>query len=318
MNVTSAAALLATAAAADDVAIGLLALLAGAVADGRHAPGRLRVVAQRRGALATAVRVVHWIHGRAAGLGAHAHVALAARLAHRDVLVVGVADHADGGAALGAHHAHLAGGQAQRRHVALLGHELDARAGGAGELPAAARLELDVVHERADRHRGQRHRVADGDVLPDAGDDAHADAQPVRGQDVALDAVDVVQQRDVGRPVGVVLDRGDLRRHSVAGPLEVDPPVQALGAAATVAGGLTPVGVAAAGLGQALDEGPLRRGLGDLGVVGVGDEPAAGRGGLGLADRHYRSASRPWKMGIDSPSRTCTIAFFQARVRPLV
>src|SRR5215218_932790 len=41
------------------------------------------------------------------------------------------------------------------------------------------RPELDVVHERADGHRGQRHRVADGDVLADAGDDGHTDAQPV-------------------------------------------------------------------------------------------------------------------------------------------
>src|SRR5687768_9779311 len=286
MNETSAAALLATAAAADDVAVGLLALLAGAVADRRHAPGRLRVVAQRGGALAAAMRVVNRVHGGAARLRAHAHMALAAGLAHRDVLVVGVADDTDGGAALGAHHAHLAGGQAQRGHVALLGHQLDARAGGAGELAAAAGLELDVVHERADRHRGQRHRVADLDVLADARDDGHAHAQAVRREDVGLDAVDVVQQRDVGRPVGVVLDRGDLRRDVVARALEVDPPVQALGAATAVAGGLAPVGVAAAGLLEPLDEGLLGLGLRDLGVVGVRDEPTAGRGGLGLADRH--------------------------------
>src|SRR4051794_22945462 len=150
MNETSAAALLAAAAAADDVAVGLLALLAGAVADRRHAPGRLGVVAQRRGALAAAVRVVHRVHGGAAGLRSHAHVALAACLAHRDVLVVGVADDAHGRAALRTHHAHLPGGQAQRRHVALLRHQLDARAGGAAELAAAAGLHLDVVHERAD------------------------------------------------------------------------------------------------------------------------------------------------------------------------
>src|SRR5215208_5834778 len=108
MNVTSAAALLAAAAAADDVAVGLLALLAGAVADRRHAPGRLRVVAERRGALAAAVRVVDRVHRGAAGLRPHAEVALASRLAHGDVLVVRVADRADGRAALRAHHAHLA------------------------------------------------------------------------------------------------------------------------------------------------------------------------------------------------------------------
>src|SRR3954451_19752372 len=119
-NGSSAATLLAAATAADDVTVGLLALLAGAIADRRHAPGRLWMVAQGAGALAAAVRVVHRVHGGAARLRAHTHVALAAGLAHRDVLVVGVADDADGAAALGAHHAHLAGGQAQGRHAALL------------------------------------------------------------------------------------------------------------------------------------------------------------------------------------------------------
>ena len=105
------------------------------------------MVAQRAAALATAVRMVDGVHGLAARLRAHAQVALAAGLADRDVLVVGVADHADRRAAGGAHLAHLAGGQAQRRVVALLGHQLHADAGGARELRAAARLELDVVHQ---------------------------------------------------------------------------------------------------------------------------------------------------------------------------
>src|SRR3954469_7938915 len=134
MNDSSAAALLATATAADDVTVGLLALLAGAVADGRHATGRHRVVAQRAVDLTASLRVVHGVHRGAARLRADAHVTLAAGLAHRDVLVVGVADDAHGRAALRADHAHLAGGQAQRRHAALLRHQLDARAGGAAEL----------------------------------------------------------------------------------------------------------------------------------------------------------------------------------------
>src|SRR4051812_10711945 len=161
---SSAATLLAAAATADDVTVGLLALLTGAVADRRHAPGRLRMVTQRAAALATTVRVVDGVHGLAAGLRAHAEVALASGLADGDVLVVGVADHADRRPAVGAHLAHLARGQAQGGVVALLGHQLHADAGGARHLRAAPRLELDVVDQGADGHRGQRHRVADLDV----------------------------------------------------------------------------------------------------------------------------------------------------------
>src|SRR5215207_11285378 len=120
MNVTSAAALLPAATAADDVSVGLLPLLAGAVADRRHAPGGHRVVAQRAGALAAAVRVVHRVHGGAARLRAHAHVALAAGLADGDVLVVGVADRPDRRAAVRAHEPHRARGQVQGGVVTLL------------------------------------------------------------------------------------------------------------------------------------------------------------------------------------------------------
>src|SRR5437588_5645215 len=113
----------------DDVAVRLLALLARAVAECRHTPRRDRMAPRGRRALAAAVRMVDWVHRRAARLGTHAHVALAPRLADLDVLVVCVADRADGRPALAAHHPHLARGQAQGHVVALLGQQLDAGPG---------------------------------------------------------------------------------------------------------------------------------------------------------------------------------------------
>src|SRR4051812_42592155 len=240
----------------------------------------------RGGALAAAVRVVDGVHGRAARLRAHAHVALAAGLAHLDVLVIGVADRADGRPALVADHAHLARGQAQGRHAGVLGHELDGGPGGAAHLPAAARLELDVVDDGAGGDPGERQGVARADLRGVTRHHRRADLQARRGQDVGLHAVGVVQQRDVRGPVGVVLDRGDLRRDAVAAALEVDDAVQALGPAAAVAGGLAAVAVAPARLLQALDERALGLALRDLGEVGVGDEPLAGAGRPGLADGH--------------------------------
>ena len=60
--------------------------------------------------------------------------------------------------------------------------------------------------------------------------------QAVRGQDVALLAVDVVQQGDAGRAVRIVLDRIDLGRNAVLVAAEVDQPVRPLVAAAADAG----------------------------------------------------------------------------------
>ena len=71
------------------------------------------------------------------------------------------------------------------------------------------------MHQRAGRDVLERQRVAGLDVGGRAGLDHGADAEALRGDDVGLGAVDVVEQRDPRRPVGVVLDRGDLGGNTV-------------------------------------------------------------------------------------------------------
>src|SRR5213079_148762 len=128
---------------ADDHAVRLLVLLACGVAERRHAPRGDRVPARGGRTLAAAVRVVDGIHRGAARLRADALVTAAAGLPDRDVLVLGVADRADGRAALDRHHAHLAARETQRGAGALLRDELDRGAGGAAHLAAAPRCDLD-------------------------------------------------------------------------------------------------------------------------------------------------------------------------------
>src|SRR5206468_82668 len=109
--------------------------------------------------------------------------------------------------ALAAHHPHFGGAQPQRDVVAFLRHHLNAGARGAGQLAPAPDLELHVVHRGAERDLEQRHRVPDPDVRAWTGDDGVAYGEALGGQDVALLAVRVVQQRDARRAVGIVLDR---------------------------------------------------------------------------------------------------------------
>src|SRR6188472_2649781 len=302
--------------AAHDQAVGALVLLARAVTERRHAPRGNWVAAGGGRALAAAVRVVDGVHRGPAGLRAHAHVALAAGLADLDVLVVGVADRAHGRPAVRADHAHLARRQAQRRHVAVLGHELDRRAGGAAELASAAGLQLHVVDDRADGHVAQRERVADRDLRARARLHRGPDPEAVRGEDVALLAVGVVQQRDVCRAVRVVLDRRDLRGHPVLAALEVDPAVQTLGATAAVARRLAPAAVAPARLREALGERLLGLRAGDVGEVGIRREAPAGARGLGLADRHRQLALQPLK-ALEDRDRVAR-AHLHERERPAV
>src|SRR5207247_2046123 len=225
-----------------------------ALAERRDAPRRHGVTAALRLALAAAVWVVDGVHRGAAHGGALAEPAAAAGLAAGDVAVVDVAHLPDGGATRQQHPAHLAGRQPERRVARVLRDELDARSGGARHLAALAGLQLDVVDERAGRDVLERQGVARLDVGVGARLHDRPDAQAGRRQDVALEAVRVMEERDAGRAVRVVLDRRDLRGHSVLGALEVDHAVTALVAAALVARRDASVVVAAALLRQLLGQ----------------------------------------------------------------
>ena len=232
------------------------------------------------------MRVVDRVHDRTTDRRADALPAAAAGLAALDVGVLGVADLTDGGTAGDEHAAHLGGGHAQDGVATLLAHELAGVAGGTGDGSALARLELDGVHERTDRNLGQRQGVAGLDVCVDAGDDSVAHGEALRAEDVGLGAVDVVQERDAGGAVGVVLDGSDLGRHTVLVALEVDDAVLTLVAATLVTGGDAAEVVAAGLLGQRLEQRLLRLVSGDLGEVRDRLPTPAGAGGLEVLDSH--------------------------------
>ena len=105
-----------------------------------------------------------------------------------------------------------------------------------------------------ERDVAERHRVARLDVGVAARDDRVADLQAVGREDVALLAVDVVEERDARGAVRVVLDRRDLGRDADLVALPVDDAVALLVAAAAEADGDAAVVVATAGARLVLDE----------------------------------------------------------------
>src|SRR5699024_4735690 len=166
-----------------------------------------------------------------------------AGLAPADVGLLGVAHLADGGAAASIHVPDLPGGHPQLCVRTLLGDQLHAGAGRAGDLRPATGLQLDGVDDGADRDVAQRQVVPRLDVGRGTLLHRVALTEPVRRDDVALLAVGVVQQRDAGGAVRVVLDLCDLGRDAVlVVTAEVDHPVGALVPTTDVATG-DPAGV---------------------------------------------------------------------------
>src|SRR5437588_10097540 len=250
--------------AADDQAVGSFLRLPRAVAERRLAPGRLRVPAGARLALATAMRVVGGIHRRAAHRGPLAQPARAAGLASRLVLVLQVADLAERRAAGDVDAPELARGHPDRGVVALFREQLRGGPGRADQLAAPTQRQLQVVDGRTDRDARQRQAVARAHRRVRSAHELVADLHTERGQDVALLAVLVVEEGDPGAPVGVVLDRRHPGRDAVLVPLEVDPAVEPPVAAAVVADG-DPALVVASGRGRhRLDQTLLGLVAGDL------------------------------------------------------
>ena len=151
----------------------------------------------------------------AAAARANAHVTLAAGLAQVDVLMVNVGNDADGGDAVQTNVAHLTGRQTNQSVAVLLRHQLSHDASGTDQLAALAGVELNVVDHGTNGDVLEGQSVAGLDVRVGASHNGVADLQAVGSQDVALDAVGVLDQSDESRTVGIVLQgldgRGDVK-----------------------------------------------------------------------------------------------------------
>ena len=85
------------------------------------------------------------------------------------------------------------------------------------------RIKLNIVDHGSDRDQGKRQAVSYADFCGRSVHDRVADLQALRCQDVALYAVFVADQSDVGCAVRIVLDADDLSGDAVLRiSLEID------------------------------------------------------------------------------------------------
>src|ERR1035437_332752 len=248
--------------------------------------------------------MVPWVHDYAADFGPLTHMPCAAGLAQALVLVIEIGDLADRGHAAKADPTNFARRKSDGGVVTLFGEQLGRHARRADDLATLARDELDVVDRGAERDVRQRQRIPNSSLDLDAGDDYVTDLEAVRQEHVALLAVLVVKQADAGRPVGVVLDRGQLCRHVELVALEVDDAVVLLLAAAAMAHGdrarIVAAGTTLLGLQERL-VGFFGR---DLLERGPGHAPQTSRGGFVTSQRHLRRPRRTRSSGREPESRS--------------
>ena len=187
--------------------------------------------------------------------------------------MISIADLANGRIATHRNPTDFAGRQFQQTDSAVTRYQLGASTGSATHLRSLARPQFDTVNHRARGYLFDGQGVAHHDVGIGTGYNCLAHFQSHRGQDVALLAIDIVQQGNVRRAVGIVLDSRHFRRHADLVPLEIDHPVSLLVAAAPKPDGDPALVVASARFLQAYRQAFLRRFLGNLFPLEDGHRP---------------------------------------------
>src|SRR5579863_1923143 len=178
--------------------------------------------------------MVNRIHRDAANVRTLSEVPLTAGGADDLVLVLEIPELTDRRATDNCNLSNFARRHAHLRVLAFFSHQLRGAAGGTHELAALSRTQLDVVYDRALRNVRKRQRVSDFDVRIWTRLDNVADFDSGRRQDVALFTVAIVQQSDVRRTIGIVLDRSDFCRDGILGSLEIDDAILPARSAATM------------------------------------------------------------------------------------
>src|SRR5208337_744877 len=120
---------------------------ASAISLGGNTPRSTGMTSSGTSSLAAAHRVVHRVHRNAAHVGSFTCPARAPGFSERNVLVIDIANLADGSLALNRDHAHLTRRHAKCSVLSFTGDELSARACRTGQLAALARPHLYIVQD---------------------------------------------------------------------------------------------------------------------------------------------------------------------------
>src|SRR5688500_6937977 len=144
-------------------------------------------------AFAASVRMIDWIHGRAAHMGPAAKPATPARFAPHDRAVVRIARRANRRPTSRWNPANLAARQRNLGPARLACHQRGTGAGAAAQCTAAPGLQPDVVNRQPQWDLRQWQTVADSRRRFVATNDHVASLQAVRSDDISLFAVHIMQ-----------------------------------------------------------------------------------------------------------------------------
>jgi len=210
--------------------------------------------------LTTTVRMIDGIHRHTANVRTTTEPTTATGLAERLLVVITVADFANGGSALGVDDAKFAGRHLQLSYAVFDGHELECGASRTGDLCATSGHQLDAVKERRGWDQLEGEVITNVKIVGRSfirGEDRVTNLETIRSKDIALLAVRVGHEGDVRGAIWIILEGLHTGGHVEDVAFEIDDTVELFVTAAAMTGSYATVNVTAAGLMTGLGEGTL-------------------------------------------------------------
>ncbi len=191
--------------------------------------------------------MINRVHGHTANMGTFALPSCPARFTQFLAFMLGIADLADTGPAFLMKPTHFTGGQFYQNIFAFLGHQLGGSAGASYQLGALAYFHFNIMDDGAQRDITHGETVSCLDIYFVAGLDNITDFNAGRRENISFLTIRVKEQSNIGGPVRIIFNGGNLGRNIRLVTLEVDYPVFSLVAPADMARGNPTIIISAAG-----------------------------------------------------------------------
>src|SRR5690606_9159832 len=195
---------------------------------GRHTPRSNRMTSTRGSPFTTTVGVVNWVHSNTADGGAYTTPALSTCLAKNTQAMLGVTYFTQRRTALDANFPHLTGLQTHSCVGSFPSDQLCRTTGGTGNLPTLTRLEFDTVNRASQGNVAQRQRTTSTDGSIHTRQHFIACSQTFGCNNVTTLAIGILQQRDVGGAVRIILQALYNGFNAIFITLEIDQTVMLL------------------------------------------------------------------------------------------
>lgn len=231
--------------------------------------------------------MVDGIHGYTANSGATPQMAFRTGLTQGYVGLIFIAHLTNCRHTFNVNHAHFTGRQAKRGVFPFPSLQLRGTTRPADELTSLTPTQLDIVYHQSNRNRFEWQGIAGTDIGFGTGQDPIADVKPVGCDDVAFFAINIVQQGDTSRAVGIVFDRGDLSRDAGFIPTKIDDAIGPLVPATTMTNRNPAVTVATATFLERSTQGLFSGFFSQIAVIQLDHEAPARRIGFIFLYSHY-------------------------------